>query len=546
MDRIASIEGLYFPLRPPPEPDESYLGYVLRLVAENGVKLRRGYSARIFGADLPRLPIDQKCIAEAVRLSGTHGAWLKQAAYHAGRHSRPGKELVSFRGQFVRRSWLALGNPRVCLQCLREGGGHHRFLWDFRLFRRCLIHGTVLTSKCKNCGDELTWSRWLDLQTEDFRCICGYRLLDLDGEVKSNPLSSGRHCTAGRFLANRIAPEVYPTWHRELHPDIARLPLEAIVELCLYLGAIADQASARKRGRFSPTSAGYVENRVSLGVKIVSGWPTAFHRTLRQLVEKNIRRGRTSVKTVLGSCAQENLLEDLGAAERLVRAELVKFQESSFFADEVLCRKRPARGTYIRLSGTIGSSQALDVLKLSPSSLRCLLRIAKREGVEHSLHAGQWWFNADQVHAVAKTYSVLVDLKQIGEIIGVGPHMLSELRRSFHLRLVMRSVNGRRALTCEAEEFERLIEKVGYISQNIVARGGYLQGKEAARVFSRRGLSCADLVDAIMDDMLQAVRIVGSDPNTGRLYFEKMAVHEVARQLSSRSTDEPRWDDNGY
>lgn len=252
------------------------------------------------------------------------------------------------------------------------------------------------------------------------------------------------------------------------------------------------------------------------------------------------------MKTVLGSCAQENLLEDLGAAERLVRAELVKFQESSFFADEVLCRKRPARGTYIRLSGTIGSSQALDVLKLSPSSLRCLLRIAKREGVEHSLHAGQWWFNADQVHAVAKTYSVLVDLKQIGEIIGVGPHMLSELRRSFHLRLVMRSVNGRRALTCEAEEFERLIEKVGYISQNIVARGGYLQGKEAARVFSRRGLSCADLVDAIMDDMLQAVRIVGSDPNTGRLYFEKMAVHEVARQLSSRSTDEPRWDDNGY
>lgn len=271
-----------------------------------------------------------------------------------------------------------------------------------------------------------------------------------------------------------------------------------------------------------------------------------FKQSLRQLVEKNIRRGRTSVKTVLGSCAQENLLEDLGAAERLVRAELVKFQESSFFVDEVLCRKRPARGTYIRLSGTISSSQALDVLKLSPSSLRCLLRIAKREGVEHSLHAGQWWFNADQVHAVAKTYSVLVDLKQIGEIIGVGPHMLSELRRSFHLRLVMRSVNGRRALTCEAEEFERLIEKVGYISQNVVARGGYLQGKEAARVFSRRGLSCADLVDAIMDDMLPAVRIVGSDPNTGRLYFEKRAVHEVARQLSARSTDEPRWDDNGY
>lgn len=163
MVRIASIEGLCFPLRPPPEPDESYLGYVLRLVAENGVKLRRGYSARIFGADLPRLPIDQKCIAEAVRLSGTHGAWLKQAAYHTGRHSRLGKELVSFRGQFVRRSWLALGSPRVCLQCLREGGGHHRFLWDFRLFRRCLIHGTVLTRKCKNCGDELTWSRWIDL-----------------------------------------------------------------------------------------------------------------------------------------------------------------------------------------------------------------------------------------------------------------------------------------------------------------------------------------------------------------------------------------------
>lgn len=133
----------------------------------------------------------------------------------------------------------------------------------------------------------------------------------------------------------------------------------------------------------------------------------------------------------------------------------------------------------------------------------------------------------------------LVDIKQIGEVLGVRPHMLSELRRSFHLRLVMRSINGRRALTCEAEEFRRLIGKVGDVPQHVIANGRYLQGMEAARVFSARGLSCADLVDAIMDDLLPAVRIAGSDPQSGRLYFERMAIHDAALQLATKSRDVP-------
>lgn len=535
MDRVARIQGLRFPIRPSPKPDESYLGYVLRLVAANGVKLRRGYSLRIFGTDLGKLPTNRKCIDEAVRLSGAHGGWLSEAAYPP-KSARPLEQYATFRGQAVKRAWLSLGSPRFCVHCLKDEGWHYRFLWDFRLFRRCLVHGTMLVGKCGCCKREITWSRWLDLQTEDFRCVCGSRILDAELDAGGQRrVVRKRHCEAGRYLAFRIAPDVYPQWRRETHPEIEKLPLEVLIELCFYLGAIADAASSRKNKPMSPTDARFVENRVSLGVEILLGWPESFHVVLRRLVRRSVRLGRTSTQTVFGPRTLNGVLERLGPAERLVSVELKKFRQTSFFREKVVKSPPAKRGSRIRPLGTITSSQALSVLQLSPSSLRCLLRIARREGVEHSLHAGQWWFNANQIHAVAKAYSVLVDLKQVGEILGFRPHILSDLRCSFHLPLVMRSINGRRALTCEVEDFQRLIGKAAEVPRSSLAGGGYIQGMEAFLDFSERGLSSADLVDAIVDDILPAKRIAGSDPQLGRLYFERKAIRAVARLLADRA-----------
>src|SRR5690606_7432053 len=112
------------------------------------------------------LPTNRKCIDEAVRLSGAHGGWLSEAAYPP-KSARPLEQYATFRGQAVKRAWLSLGSPRFCVHCLKDEGWHYRFLWDFRLFRRCLVHGTMLVSKCGRCKREITWSRWLDLQTED-------------------------------------------------------------------------------------------------------------------------------------------------------------------------------------------------------------------------------------------------------------------------------------------------------------------------------------------------------------------------------------------
>jgi hypothetical protein len=58
---------------------------------------------------------------------------------------------------------------------------------------------------------------------------------------------------------------------------------------------------------------------------------------------------------------------------------------------------------------------------------------------------------------------------------------------------------------------------------------------EAFLDFSERGLSSADLVDAIVDDILPAKRIAGSDPRLGRLYFERKAIRAVARLLADRA-----------
>ncbi|WP_409817051.1 hypothetical protein [Parvibaculum sp.] len=129
----------------------------------------------------------------------------------------------------------------------------------------------------------------------------------------------------------------------------------------------------------------------------------------------------------------------------------------------------------------------------------------------------------------------MVDLKQVGEILGFRPHILSDLRCSFHLPLVMRSINGRRALTCEVEDFQRLIGKAAEVPRSSLAGGGYIQGMEAFLDFSERGLSSADLVDAIVDDILPAKRIAGSDPQLGRLYFERKAIRAVARLLADRA-----------
>lgn len=143
------------PLRDVPQPDESFMGYVLRMSNWNGLsgiywlylllgreRLNRfEYEdidpiAEIFGCD-PKI-LKMKFVApirdNGMRMYSAHGHQMKKP--YLMRHLR----------------------PQCCPICIGNFG-RSGLLWDFSLISVCQIHRCKLIDECPQCQQKMKWSR---------------------------------------------------------------------------------------------------------------------------------------------------------------------------------------------------------------------------------------------------------------------------------------------------------------------------------------------------------------------------------------------------
>jgi hypothetical protein len=155
---------------PPPECDESLLGYVIRLTEANH------YDNASWVTSLASLNVsfslggwkvlnrDDTDLTPMETLAGLSLGTLEAMKYQVPRWVL----AVSFQGTSLPSSVVRLKHPRVCPACLRESN-YCRRIWDLLPYTACLVHEAVLLDICPGCHGRVSWVR-----SKVSSCRCGF------------------------------------------------------------------------------------------------------------------------------------------------------------------------------------------------------------------------------------------------------------------------------------------------------------------------------------------------------------------------------------
>lgn len=166
------MKAMRLNVTPKPEPDESPVGYALRLAERNGYETPT-VILRLAGLDISSLQHcqfvfgDQWDVSPLSRLTGATVASFLRLRYAAAGSDTPCHRFLVF-GSPVRRYFINAKMPKVCPDCLREGG-YCRKIWELIPVTACPSHRRTLLDECPGCRGRITWVR-----RSVSVCPCGY------------------------------------------------------------------------------------------------------------------------------------------------------------------------------------------------------------------------------------------------------------------------------------------------------------------------------------------------------------------------------------
>lgn len=279
-----------------PYPDESFLGYVLRLTELNGyealswifqvanMNYKGSRQGSIFTLDVP------KSLVRLAQVAGIKPAEIYRLTYPRAADS-DGEPSHHFFGQPVPQHSLRLTRPKVCPDCLSESP-YCRRIWELSAVTTCPMHQRLLLDECPNCSKRISWSR----NRVSF-CTCQFDWRN--SPVSILPRQELRLTSQIHGLCNLSDK----AGNSELFPEpISRLTLDGLL---LILFFIAGQC----RGLSSTTSThllGAGSNKafhdiLTNAYLIFENWPSNYFRflDLRRIHERNVNRNYQRMKSTL-------------------------------------------------------------------------------------------------------------------------------------------------------------------------------------------------------------------------------------------------------
>lgn len=258
------------PLRTAPFPEESLVGYMIRLAERNGVD-KPQLLARSIGSPFttPQAmafgPFDLEPMSEAI---GIEAKALLHMAYWPIDRGRK----VRFLGTSVEPWMVSLKRRKVCPECLADER-FHRAVWDLRLVSACPRHEVCLIDCCQECGRYFGW-----LNPNIVQCSCGADIRRIRVERVPTAELSGISFVHGKLhLDGFPVPRTWP---------LSKLSFSDALSLLLHLGWFGSGA----RQRFAPvllSRRGIAPHRyMQIGIEACTDWPVSFHRYLEGLCER--------------------------------------------------------------------------------------------------------------------------------------------------------------------------------------------------------------------------------------------------------------------
>lgn len=146
-----------------PYPDESFMGYFLRLTEQNGYdSLSWIFQMADVNYDGTRQAIMSafevsKRLSGLAQLAAISLIELIKLTYNRVRGT-DGLPLHYFFGQPVSQDLIRANRPKICPDCLSELS-YCRRVWEFSAITICPTHRRLLIDECPKCKRRISWSR---------------------------------------------------------------------------------------------------------------------------------------------------------------------------------------------------------------------------------------------------------------------------------------------------------------------------------------------------------------------------------------------------
>jgi hypothetical protein len=279
-----------------PYPNESFMGYFLRLTEQNGydslswifqiaeVNYEDTRPACTLAFEAPER------LTGLAQMAGINLIELIRLTYQR-LPGNPSAPLHYFFGQPVPQDLIRLNRPKICSDCLSESPYCHR-VWEFSAVTACPIHRRLLIDECPKCKKRISWSR-----KKVTVCPCKFDWRESPtSQVVERDLRHTRHIyqLCGLSVARADPPK--------LIEPFSRLSLNDLLRALFFV-------AGQQRGISAATSrhlvaAGKSQNFHSIlteAYSVFDNWPVNYFRFLdeRRTQERAVTRAYQRMKSAL-------------------------------------------------------------------------------------------------------------------------------------------------------------------------------------------------------------------------------------------------------
>lgn len=322
---------------PDPLPNESILGYVLRVAERNGYD-SPWHVFRLAGYKQGQMRTAGLRVEGLAQILGKDPVLLARHAYVG--IGVDGKPLYQVSGVPVARSQLLsplrLMRPHVCVDCIEE---HHATdaCWELSAFVACPAHGHMLLKECPSCKRPLSWYR-PGLLT----CACGASLRNAQTEI-APPALLGLMAVLQRKVRGQSKPLDVELQAGMPVEDLENLDLRTL----LHVYAVLERLN---------TTALHTTVPIPAAAEVFGNWPIGFHGYLHRMGSRAIEVASPGVGLIRQFSALYNALFKSRRTFQSVdflREEFIQFGLKAWDAgvvDEKLLRGKHSSARFVTVS----------------------------------------------------------------------------------------------------------------------------------------------------------------------------------------------------
>jgi predicted DNA-binding transcriptional regulator AlpA len=488
------------PLSATPYPDESFVGYVIRLTEINRYETpswilqlaglgsyHKVYVAFDEGIDLRgliQLTRSKKEVIRSIRyspLNPSKGKRDKFRDYYV--HGHPVPRVV-----------IKAHQPKVCVACLCEYG-YVRTLWDLTAVTACPLHQCLLLDSCPHCRRRISFNR---PRVSHCRCDFDWR------ESKPKLLEE-----AELEVTSLIYSYFYPA---ESH-SFSHLRQLSLKDLIAVLFFFAGQYSAAQDPSDSPTqivrlgrsmSNKTVHRFLCQAASVFRDWPKSYFSFLQSRIE-NLGPSREvmSVQKAFGS-HWDTLL-------RRFKSPCFDFLRVAF--EEFITQKwdRNHTSQLVRLSQHVRNNkrflskgEAHASLGVSRGMINRLLKKGKLNAVTRQNRlSGIFLIEAAEVNELRRQRDALLDLKRTASRLGLSSDQTRALTQA-KLLMPKQATELRRGVCYSIAEIDALLARViGNLRTRPRSRGKTLSFLQALRQLRSRRVKLSEFLVSIVKGQMQ-------------------------------------------